>query len=61
MSFNWDRPTKPTMARERLSYVEAWAFAKRIYRAWETARIIMKKAQEKKESNINPHYCEVNF
>ena len=37
MSFNWDRPTKPIMARERLSYKEAQAFTKRIYGAWETA------------------------
>jgi hypothetical protein len=33
MSFNWDRPTEPATARERLSYKEAQAFAKRMYRA----------------------------
>ena len=33
MSFNWDRPTKPTTACECLSYKEAQAFIKRIYRA----------------------------
>ena len=32
-SFNWDRPTKPTTARERLSHKEAQAFAKRMHRA----------------------------
>jgi len=32
-SFNWDRPTEPTTARERLSYKEARAFTKRIYKA----------------------------
>jgi hypothetical protein len=32
-SFNWDRPTKPATARERLSYEEAQAFAKRMYGA----------------------------
>ena len=36
-SFNWDRPTKPTTARERLSYKEAQAFAKRMHRAQKTA------------------------
>jgi hypothetical protein len=35
-SFDWDRPTKPATARERLSYEEAQAFAKRIHGAWET-------------------------
>ena len=33
MSFNWDRPTKPVIAHKRLSYEEAQAFIKRIYRA----------------------------
>ena len=37
MSYDWDRPTKPIMARERLSREEAWTFAERIYGAWETA------------------------
>ena len=36
-SFNWDRPTEPATARERLSYEEAQAFAERMYGAWETA------------------------
>jgi len=31
--FDWDRPTKPTTARERLSYKEAWVFTKRMHRA----------------------------
>ena len=33
MSFNWNRPTKPVIARERLTYKKAQAFIKRIYRA----------------------------
>jgi len=32
-SFDWDRPTKPAMARERLSYEEAQAFAERMHGA----------------------------
>ena len=32
-SFNWNRPTKPVIVCERLSYKEAQAFTKRIYRA----------------------------
>jgi len=36
-SFNWDRPTEPATARERLSYKEARAFTKRMHKAWETA------------------------
>ena len=43
MSFNWDRPTKPVIARKRLSHKEAQAFAERIHRAWETAQTIIKK------------------
>ena len=60
-SFNWDRPTKPVTARERLSHEEARAFAARIHGAWETAQTIMKKAQEKKESDVNRHRREVDF
>jgi len=33
MSFNWDRPTKPATARERLSHKEARAFAERMHGA----------------------------
>jgi len=59
--FNWDRPTKPATARERLSHEEAWVFAKRIHRAWKTAQTIIRKAQEKKESNINQYCREEDF
>ena len=43
MSFNWNRPTKPIIARKYFSYKEAQAFTKKIYRAWETAQTIIKK------------------
>ena len=31
MSFNWNRPTKPIIARKYFSHKEAQAFTKRIY------------------------------
>jgi hypothetical protein len=60
-SFDWDRPTEPVTARERLSHEEAQTFAKRMHGAWETAQTIMKKAQEKKEADVNRHRREVDF
>jgi transposase InsO family protein len=60
-SFDWDRPTEPVTVRERLSHEEARAFAARMHGAWETAQTIMKKAQEKKESDVNRHRREVDF
>ena len=37
-SFDWDKLSVPTNARERLNREEAQRFTKRIYSAWETAR-----------------------
>ena len=42
-SFDWDRPTKPTTARKRLSHKKTQAFAERIYKAWKTTQTIIKK------------------
>jgi hypothetical protein len=43
-SFDWDRPTEPVTARERLSHEEARAFTAKMHGAWETAQTIIKKA-----------------
>ena len=60
-SFDWDRPEGPTTVRERLSYDEAQRTVRTLQEAWETARTIMKKAQDKKEKDTNPHRRVVDF
>ena len=49
------------MARERLSYKKAQTFTKRMHRAQETAQAVIKKAQEKKEANVNQYRYKVDF
>jgi len=53
ISFNWNRPIGPITARKYLNYKKAQIFTKRMHGAWETAKAIIKRAQEKKKSNIN--------
>ena len=60
-SFDWRRPKNPITAREKLSQEEAHAMARRMHDAWETARTIMRKGQEKKERDVNPHRREPDF
>ena len=60
-SFDWKTPKEPATVRERLNQEEAQALAKRMHDAWETARSIMKQAQEKKERDVNCHRREVDF
>lgn len=60
-SFDWRAPTSPATVKERLSREEAQGMVRRIHNALDTARIIMKKAQEKKEKDVNPHRREPDF
>ena len=60
-SFDWRSPQKPATARERLSREEAQTLAKSMHHAWETAKAIMKKSQEKKERDVNQHRREIDF
>lgn len=56
-SFNWQIP-KTSTARERLNRQEAQEVVKTLQDTWETARTIMKQAQDKKQHDIDPH-CRV--
>jgi hypothetical protein len=60
-SFDWRAPTSPATVKERLSREEAQGMVRRIHKALDTARTIMKKAQEKKEKDVNPHRREPDF
>jgi len=60
-SFDWDRPTEPTSARERLNVEEATAYSRRMHDAWKVAKDIILKAQEKKQRDVDKHRREVNF
>ena len=53
-SWDWKTP-KPTLPRERLSYSEAVAMAKRMHSAWELAKSNMAKAQRRMEASTNQH------
>jgi hypothetical protein len=60
-TWDWDRPKEATTARELLNWDQATEFARRMHDAWETAKGIMKKAQEKKERDVNRHRRDVDF
>jgi len=60
-SFDWKTPKEPATVRERLNQEEAQALAKSMHHAWETAKEVMKQAQEKKEQDVNRHRREVDF
>ena len=47
--------------KERLNYNKARALATRIYNTQETIKEIIKKAQEKKEQDINKHQRPIDF
>jgi hypothetical protein len=59
-SFDWDTPTAAT-PKEKLNQEEAKKVVKKLQEAWETARTIMKEAQDKKRRDIDPHRREVDF
>ena len=60
-SFDWKTPKELATACKRLNQGEAQALAKSMYYAQETAKTIMKKAQEKKEQDVNRYRQEVDF
>ena len=60
-SFDWKRPGKPKNARQKLSYEEANTMARQMQDAWQTARMIMQKQQDKKRRDVNPHRRHVDF
>ena len=60
-SFDWKTLKEPATVRERLNQEEAQSLAKSMHQAWETAKAIMKKAQEKKERDANQHRRRVDF
>jgi len=43
-SFDWNRPTEPATARERLNQEEAQQLARRMHNAWQSARDNMREA-----------------
>ena len=53
-SFDWRVPTTAT-PREKLNREEAQEVVRTLQGAWKTARGIMRRAQEKKERDVNPH------
>jgi transposase InsO family protein len=59
-SFDWQTPTATT-ARERLSQEEAQEVVRTLQSAWETARTIMKQAQDKKRRDVDPHRRKIDF
>jgi transposase InsO family protein len=59
-SFDWQTP-KTTTPRERLNREEAQKVVRTLQEAWETARSIMSRAQEKKIRDVNPHRRQVDF
>jgi transposase InsO family protein len=60
-SYDWNRPKEPLTAREKLSVEEATAFAKRMHFTWDTARSLLRKAQERMEASVNKHRRDINF
>ena len=60
-SFDWNRPTEPQTAKERLNRHEAREMATRMHGAWERAKQIFQKAQEKKQSDVNRYRRPVDF
>ena len=53
-SFNWNTPP-PTIPKEKLNREEAVKLAKYMYNSWKVAKNFIKKAQNKKIQDINPH------
>jgi hypothetical protein len=60
-SFDWKTPKEPATVRERLNREEAQTLAKSMHHAWETAKAIMERAQEKKKQDVDRHRREVDF
>jgi len=60
-SFDWTPPTAPTSASEQLSQERARVVASRMEQALEKGRDSIRKAQEKKERDINAHRRPVDF
>jgi hypothetical protein len=60
-SFDWNRPREPASTRERLNRDETQAYTQKLHEAWETARAIMGKSQQKKERDVNRHCRPINF
>ena len=60
-SFDQKTLKEPATVHERLNQEEAQALAKSMHNAQETARSIMKQAQEKKEQDVNCYCQEVDF
>ena len=54
-SFDWNRPTDPQTAREKLSRQEAQQYARRLESAWKAACKNIKKAQESIEKQANKY------
>ena len=61
MLFNQNQEEEPMSTKERLNYNKARALATRIYNTQETVKRIIKKAQEKKEQDVNKYYRPIDF
>ena len=59
-SFDWQTPLAST-PREQLNQQEAQEVVRTLQQAWETARTIMKQAQDKKRRDVDPHRRQVDF
>jgi transposase InsO family protein len=60
-SFDWNRPTGPATARERLNREEAQQLAHRMHDAWQTARNNIQKAQDKQKTQADKRRREIDF
>ena len=61
MLFNQNQVEELIFTKERLNYNKARALAIYIYNTQETIKRIIKKAQEKKEQDINKYQRPVDF
>ena len=61
MLFNQNQVEELKSIKKRLNYNKAKALAICIYNIQETIKEIIKKAQEKKEQNVNKYYKPIDF
>ena len=61
LSFDWRAPKKPQNARQKIAINEAKEVLNKMHEAWEWVRNQMKKAQEKKEKDVNSSRREPDF
>ena len=60
-SFNWERPEGPQTIYKKLSYKEAWQYAKQLEEAWTVTHLNLEKAQRLIEQQANKYRYKPNF